>query len=32
MTEAQDQLQQFCAEDGAVIMPMDAFVVTGGKN
>jgi SAM-dependent methyltransferase len=31
VTEAQDQLQHFCAEGGAVTMPMDAFVVTGGK-
>lgn len=31
MTEAKDQLQQFRAEGGAVIMPMDAFVIKGEK-
>jgi hypothetical protein len=31
MTEAQDQLQQFRADGGTLIMPMDAFVVTGEK-
>jgi hypothetical protein len=31
VTEAQHQLRQFRAEGGAVTMPMDAFVVTGGK-
>jgi hypothetical protein len=29
MTEAEDELQRFCADDGAVTMPMDALVVTG---
>ena len=28
--EAEEKLQQFCADD-AVTMPMDAFVITGAK-
>ena len=31
MNEADERLRQFCSDDGAVTMPMDAFVITGTK-
>lgn len=31
MREAQEKLQQFSTEGGAMIMPMDAFVITATK-
>jgi SAM-dependent methyltransferase len=32
LQEAQEKLQQFCTEDGEVIMPMDAFIITATKS
>ena len=32
MREAQEKLQQFRTEGGAVIMPMDAFIITAAKS
>ena len=31
MQEAQEKLQQFCADGDAVVMPMDAFIITAAK-
>lgn len=31
MQEAQEKLQQFCTDDGTVIMPMDALIITATK-
>lgn len=30
--EAQEKLQQFCNDGGAVVMPMDAFIITAEKS
>jgi hypothetical protein len=32
MREAEAKLQQFCAEGGEVVMPMDAFIITATKS
>jgi SAM-dependent methyltransferase len=32
MQEAQEKLQRFRAESGAVVMPMDAFIITATKS
>ncbi len=32
MGEAREKLQQFRADGGEVVMPMDAFIITAGKS